>query len=49
MKGDEAQVRYTCPITLAIGADYKDIVWCYVLPMDSSDILFGHPWMYDKN
>ena len=46
---DEVQVRHICRVTFAIGEDYCDIVWCNVLSMDSGDILFGHPWMYEKN
>ena len=46
--GEEVQVRYACPVTFAIGENYKDTVWCDVLPMDSGDILLGRPWMYDK-
>eukprot|EP00268_Persea_americana_P063794 TRINITY_DN8317_c0_g2_i3.p1 TRINITY_DN8317_c0_g2~~TRINITY_DN8317_c0_g2_i3.p1 ORF type:complete len:266 (-),score=31.05 TRINITY_DN8317_c0_g2_i3:32-745(-) len=49
MKGDQAHVRHTCKVTFAIGTDYKDTVWCDVLPMNSGDILLGRPWMYDKN
>ena len=45
--GDEVQVQHTCQVTFAIGEDYKDIVWCDVLPMDSGDILLTHPWMYE--
>ena len=33
-------------VTFAIGEDYKDIVWCNVLPMFSADILLGRLWMY---
>ena len=49
MTRDEVQVQHTCQVTFAIGEDYKDRVWCDVLPMDSGDILLGHPQMYDKN
>ena len=48
MIGDEVQVN-ACSITFSIGEDYTDTVWCNVVPMDGSDILLGHPWMYDKN
>ena len=49
MSGDEVQVRYAFPVTFSIGEDYKDTVWCNVIPMDSCDILLGRPWMYDKD
>ena len=48
MTGNGVQV-HTCHVTFTIGEDNKDIVWCDVQPMDSADILLGHPWMYDKN
>lgn len=40
---------HTCQVTFTVGDDYKDTIWCDVLPMDSGDILLGHPWMYGKN
>ena len=49
MIGDEVQVRYACLVTFSVGEDYKDIVWCNVVPMDRCDILLGRPWMYNKN
>ena len=42
-------MRHTCQVIFAAGSDYQDTIWCYVLPMDSVDILLGRPWMYDKN
>lgn len=38
----------TCQATFADGEDYKDTIWCNVLPTDSCDILLGRPCMYDK-
>ena len=49
MPGEKGQVQHTCQATFAVADDYKDIIWCDVQPMDSEDILLGHPWMYDKN
>ena len=39
--GDKVQVSHICQVTFAIGEDYKDAIWCDVLPMDSGDILLG--------
>ena len=49
MTGDEVQVQHTYQVTFSIGEDYKDTIWCNVLPVDSGDILLGRPWMYDEN
>ena len=29
--------------------DYKDEIYCNVLPMDVAHVLLGHPWLYDQN
>ena len=29
--------------------DYKDEIYCDVLPMDVSHVLLGCPWLYDLN
>ena len=29
--------------------DYKDEIYCNVLPMDVAHVLLGHPWLYDLN
>ena len=49
MTGDKVQVRHTCQVTFTISEDYKDTVWCDVLPMNSGNILLERPWMYGKN
>lgn len=28
---------------------YQEGIWCNVLPMDVSDVLFGRPWLYDHD
>ncbi|GJW94118.1 hypothetical protein Tco_0173790 [Tanacetum coccineum] len=32
----------------SIGKNYKDEVWCEVIPMDAAHILLGHPWQFDR-
>ncbi|GJR44467.1 putative CCCH-type zinc finger family protein [Tanacetum coccineum] len=32
----------------SIGKNYKDKVWCEVIPMDEAHILLGHPWQFDR-
>ena len=29
--------------------DYKDEIYCDVLPMDVAHVLLGRPWLYDLN
>ena len=29
--------------------DYKDEIYCDVLPMDVAYVLLGRPWLYDLN
>lgn len=43
----EKIILHTRQVTFA-GEDYKDTIWCNVLPMDSGDILLGRPCVYDK-
>ena len=43
MTSNEVQVRYACSITVSIGEDYTDTIWCDVVPLDSGDILLGTP------
>lgn len=41
--------KHTCQVTFTIAKDYKNTMWCDVLPMDREDILLGRSWMYNKN
>ena len=33
---------------VSIGKNYKDEVWCDVIPMDACHLLLRRPWQYDK-
>ncbi|KAB2623198.1 hypothetical protein D8674_025380 [Pyrus ussuriensis x Pyrus communis] len=35
-------------IPFSIGTNYKDKVWCDVVPMDACHILLGRPWEFDR-
>ena len=37
-----------CLVSIQMG-DYKDEIYCNVLPMDVSHVLLGRPWLYDLN
>eukprot|EP01018_Ginkgo_biloba_P040723 Gb_06946 [translate_table: standard] len=46
-KGGEISVKYRCLVLLQL-KDYKDKVWCDVVPMDACHILLGRLWQYDR-
>ena len=37
-----------CLVSIRMG-DYKDEIYCDVLPMDVAHVLLGRPWLYDLN
>ena len=37
-----------CLVSIQMG-DYKDEIYCDVLPMDVAHVLLGFPWLYDLN
>ena len=41
-------VTQRCLVSIQMG-DYKDEIYCEVLPMDVAHVLLGHPWLYDLN
>ena len=41
-------VAQKCLVSIQMG-DYKDEIYCNVLPMDVAPVLLGHPWLYDLN
>ena len=48
-KGNEESVGKTCLIKCSIGkAEYKDEIWCDLIPMYACDMLLGRQWNYDK-
>ena len=42
------QVNSRCLVSFSIGKNYKDELWCDVIPMDACHILLGRPWLYDR-
>lgn len=45
LKGNKVPVTVKFPVGNAI----NDEAWCDIVPMDASQILFGRPWLYDKD
>ena len=41
-------ITQRCLVSIQMG-DYKDEIYCIVLPMDVSLVLLGRPWLYDLN
>ena len=46
-KGHQLLVNEQCNVEFQIGT-YKDVVLCYIMPMDVCHILLGRPWQYDR-
>lgn len=38
---------YRCLVSFKIG-DYKDEIWCDVIHMNITHIIFGRPWLFDR-
>ncbi|RVW42944.1 putative E3 ubiquitin-protein ligase ZFP1 [Vitis vinifera] len=45
LKGNKVPVTVKFPVGNAI----NDEAWCDIVPMDASQILFGRPWLYEKD
>ena len=41
-------ITQRCLVSIQMG-DYKDEIYCNVLPMDVAHVLLGRPWLYDLN
>ncbi|KAJ0566766.1 putative transcription factor interactor and regulator CCHC(Zn) family [Helianthus annuus] len=35
-------------LSFSIGQEYKDEIWCDVIPMDACHVLLGRPWLFDR-
>ena len=41
-------ITQRCLVSIQMG-DYKDGIYCNMLPMDVAHVLLGRPWLYDLN
>ncbi|EOA23315.1 hypothetical protein CARUB_v10019144mg, partial [Capsella rubella] len=44
----DSRLSKRCRVPFLIGANYKDLVICDILPMDACHLLLGRPWQYDR-
>ena len=42
------QVNSRCLISISIGKNYDDELWCDIIPMDACHILLGRPWLFNQ-
>ena len=47
-QGKGLQVNSRCLISLSIGKNYHDELWCDIIPMDACHVLLGRPWLFDR-
>lgn len=48
-RGSSVTVDHHVSVSFTIGAKYKDVVWCDVVPMDVCHLLLGRPWQFDHS
>lgn len=47
-KGSTVNVNHRVLVNFYVGANYIDVVWCDVVPMDVCHLLLGRPWQFDR-
>ena len=48
-QGKGLQISSRCLLSFSIGKNYKDGIWCDIVPMDACHVLLGHPWLFDRS
>jgi hypothetical protein len=41
-------MKQRCLVNFSLGKNYREIVWCDVIPMRACHILLGRPWLFDR-
>jgi len=44
----ELQISSESLLSISIGKNYKDDIWCNIVPIDACHILLGKPWLFSK-
>jgi len=47
-QGKGLKVSTRCLISLSIGKNCLDELWCDIILMDACHVLLGRPWLYDR-
>lgn len=47
-RGSFVTVDCRVSVNFSIGAKYKDVIWCDVVPMDAYHLFLGRSWQYDR-
>ena len=48
-QGKGLQISSRCLLSFSIGKNYKDGIWCDIMPMDACRVLLGRPWLFDRS
>ena len=48
-QGKGLQISSRCLLNFSIGKNYKDEIWCDIVPMDACHVLLGRPWLFDRH
>jgi len=47
-QGKGIHVSCCCLVSLSIGKNYKDDIWCEVFLMDACHVVLSRPWSFDR-
>ncbi|XP_024016125.1 uncharacterized protein LOC112089288 [Eutrema salsugineum] len=45
----ELRITRRCRVPFSIGTNYRDLIYCNVIPMDACHLLLGRPWQFDRH
>jgi len=48
-KDNEVKVSQRSIVSFSVGNNYKENLWCEVIPIDTCQIHLGRPWQYDHH